>query len=60
MPDWLASALFAGVVAALTSRAAIRVELRWLRRDVDAAHERLDAVGAPAIFPTRKKQQRAG
>ncbi len=42
MPDWLAASLVAAVFSAAGAWAAVRVELRWLRRDVDSAHSRID------------------
>lgn len=36
------SGLVGGIVTGIAAFAAIRVELKYLRRDVDAAHRRLD------------------
>lgn len=37
----LIGGLIAGAVGGVAAVATIRVELRWLRRDVDIAHERI-------------------
>lgn len=41
MPD-LGPMIVQSLLTAAAAWAAVRVELRWLRRDVDRAHERLD------------------
>lgn len=41
--SWLL-ALATAIATGLVTWGAIRVELRWLRRDVDHAHRRLDRV----------------
>ncbi len=38
----LLQGLVAGIAAGLVFFGAVRVELRWLRRDVDRAHSRLN------------------
>lgn len=38
MPDWI----FQALITAAAVWGAMRVELRWLRRDVDMAHKRID------------------
>lgn len=47
MNELVAIGLTALVNVAVTI-AVVRVELRYLRRDVDAAHRRLDRINAPA------------
>lgn len=54
MPDWLLSAILSGAVAGLIAWGGLIVELRYMRRDLDAvtkstraAHWRLDETGAP-------------
>lgn len=42
----LVTALAAGVAA----WAAVRVELRYMRRDINAAHRRLDLISAPGAW----------
>lgn len=42
MPDWLLQSIVTAAGGALITWGAIRVELRYLRRDVDRAHLRLD------------------
>ncbi len=44
MPEWLLPALTSGAASGLIFYGAIRVELRWLRRDVDHAHWRIDGL----------------
>lgn len=46
-PELIVIAITAAINIAVTL-AVVRVELRYLRRDVDAAHRRLDTIGAPA------------
>lgn len=54
MESWLL-ALVTAVITGLVTWGGIRVELRWLRRDVDWAHRRIDQldrrgfVKAPAL-----------
>ena len=43
----LATALLTGVVAGLIAWGGIRVELRVMKRAIEAAHDRLDEIGAP-------------
>lgn len=33
----------------------VSVKLEWLRRDVDAAHARLDQMNAPPAYSARRK-----
>lgn len=40
--DSLVTALLSGAVCGLIAWGGVRVELRWLRRDVDLAHSRID------------------
>lgn len=40
----IVSGLVGGAVAGVAAVATIRVELRWLRRDVDLAHARIDSL----------------
>lgn len=47
MPEWLIPALFSGVVSGLVAWATVRVEMRYLKIAIEAAHDRLDAIGAP-------------
>lgn len=47
MIEWLIPALFSGVVAGTVAWATVRVELRYMKRAIEGAHERLDAIGAP-------------
>ena len=42
------------VVNAAVTLAVVRVELRYLRRDVDAAHARMDAAGIPARWQSAR------
>ncbi len=35
----------------------VSVKLEWLRRDVDAAHDRLDQINAPPAYSARKHQR---
>ncbi len=44
MPDWLLPAIASGAASGLIFYGAIRVELRWLRRDVDDAHWRINEI----------------
>ncbi len=46
-PELLTIAITAAINVVVTL-AVVKVELRYLRRDVDAAHRRLDTIGAPA------------
>jgi hypothetical protein len=39
--------ILTAVLNVAVTLAVVKVELRYLRRDVDAAHRRLDALGAP-------------
>jgi hypothetical protein len=48
MDSWLL-ALASAVATGLVTWGAIRVELRWLRRDVDHAHKRIDRVEGALI-----------
>jgi hypothetical protein len=47
MPEWLIQSLVAGVSAGGIAWATIRVELYYLKRAIESAHERLDAIHAP-------------
>lgn len=49
MPDWL-QALMPGIAAGLVAWGAVRVELRYMRRDINAAHMRLDKIKAPGAW----------
>lgn len=42
MISGLVAGLAGGVITGIAAVAAIRVEIRWLRRDIDRAHKRLD------------------
>lgn len=44
----------AAIVNGAVTWGVVSVKLEWLRRDVDAAHDRLDALGAPPRFSTRR------
>ena len=47
MPEWLYSSLFAGMTAGAVAWATVRVELHYLKRAIEAAHDRLDHIEAP-------------
>lgn len=51
LPEWLQLLLLLGspLFAAGGAYAAVRVELKYLRRDVDRAHQRIDAIGAIGV-----------
>ena len=62
MDSWLL-ALASAIATGLVTWGAIRVELRWLRRDVDHAHKRIDRVesaligrGARGLFDPPNKE----
>lgn len=46
MPDWLLPMVLAGAVQGLVTWGALRVELAYMRRDIDHAHKRLDGINA--------------
>jgi hypothetical protein len=46
MPDWLMT----GLIAAAASWGAVRLELRYMRRDINAAHKRMDRAGLPGAW----------
>lgn len=48
--DTLAVALVSALASFAGSWGAVKVHLAFLRRDVDAAHRRLDQIGAPAAW----------
>jgi hypothetical protein len=48
MPEWLMQSFVAGGVAGVIAWATVRVELRYMKRAIEAAHDRLDNIGAPA------------
>lgn len=50
MPDWLMAALFSGAVTGLVTWGGVRTELRYMKRDIKAAHARLDKVRAPSAW----------
>lgn len=53
------TAALTALVSGLVTWGMINVKLQWLRRDVDAAHHRLDLVNAPASFGvTRGRKDR--
>jgi hypothetical protein len=43
-----AQAVSGGIVAGLIAWGGLRVEMRVMKRMIEAAHDRLDAIGAPA------------
>lgn len=47
-PEILLQVLLTAGLSGLAALAAVKVELRYLRRDIDAAHRRLDRLNAPA------------
>jgi len=47
MPEWFMQSLVAGGVAGVIAWATVRVEMRYMKRAIEAAHDRLDNVGAP-------------
>jgi hypothetical protein len=48
------SALAAALASGFINYGANRVNFQWLRRDIDAAHERLDRMNAPTAYTGRK------
>lgn len=42
MPEYLIAALVSGAAAGLTTFGALRVQMAWLRADIDRAHRRID------------------
>lgn len=54
MPEWLLSSLAAALASGFINYGANRVNFQWLRRDIDAAHERLDRMNAPTAWVGRK------
>lgn len=54
MPEWLLSSLAAALASGFINYGANRVNFQWLRRDIDAAHERLDRMNAPTAYTGRK------
>lgn len=48
IPEWLLPVLVGGAVQGLITWGALRVEMLYLRRDVNDAHARLNAINAPA------------
>jgi hypothetical protein len=48
MPDWLAAAIASAIASGLINYGSNKVQFMWLRRDIDAAHDRLDNIGAPS------------
>lgn len=48
LPAWFVSPLLAGMIAGLVAWATVRIELRYLKRAIEAAHDRLDAIKAPS------------
>lgn len=49
LPDLLV-ALASGAVTGLVAWGGIRVELRYMRRDIGAAHKRMDRAGLPGVW----------
>ncbi len=47
MMELVLQGLIPGVVAGLIAWGGLKVELRHMKRAIEAAHDRLDAVGAP-------------
>ena len=50
MLEWFLPAVVSGGVAGLIAWGGLWVELRYMRRDIDAAHRRLDKIKAPAAW----------
>jgi hypothetical protein len=46
-PEWLMQAVLTGGIAAVGAWGAVRVTLAHMRRAINAAHRRLDIIGAP-------------
>lgn len=55
MLEALLTAGLVGAVQGLVIWGGLRVELRYLRRDIDAAHRRLDIAGAPGAWKFSKE-----
>lgn len=53
MIDLLNSPLFAGIACGLVTWGALRVEMKWLRRDVDDLKDRANAIDARCIAEIR-------
>lgn len=53
MPDWLAAAIVSALASGLINYGANKIMFAWLRRDIDAAHARLDKIGAPFSLTNR-------
>jgi len=49
------SALAAALASGFINYGANRVNFQWLRRDIDAAHERLDKMNAPGAYTGRSR-----
>ena len=47
MYDWLPAAIASAVASGLINYGANKIMFAWLRRDIDAAHARLDKINAP-------------
>lgn len=61
MEDAVAAILIAissGIVTGLVSWGALRNEMKWIRAAVMAAHDRLDALGAPGGPYSRPAKRR--
>lgn len=48
MLETLVPGVVAGLVAGLVTWGGLRVEMRYMRIIIEAAHDRLDKIGAPA------------
>lgn len=47
LPDWVLQAILTGALAGVGAWAAVRIELRYMKRAIEAAHWRLDKINAP-------------
>jgi hypothetical protein len=50
LPATLLIAVVSGAGSGLMAWAALRMELRYMKRDINAAHKRLDKINAPPTW----------